>query len=155
MTTYLTPTAYLDRIGGGQTAAENEIWDTAHRLYVYLATGHGEDNLTRIQLFQRLVRLCYRHRSTLLDGFVALRNGEILEACTTCCHRENASPSTEFVRTIGHCCWYRPDAQALAFLQQLLTLCDSQYHELFNGSRNAKELIGIVIHVDDEDRKAF
>ncbi|CAK7217278.1 hypothetical protein SCUCBS95973_003093 [Sporothrix curviconia] len=144
MPSYLTPTAYLERIGGGQTAAEHEIWDTAHRLYVYLATSQRETSFTpRIVFLQRLVRLCSRHSDILLAGIEALdQNDNItLERCTTCINREFSSPASNLSsRTTGHCCWFRPDAQARAFLWQLVAFCDSQYTDLFNGSTSPEEL---------------
>ncbi|CAK7230985.1 hypothetical protein SBRCBS47491_007776 [Sporothrix bragantina] len=141
---HLSPTTYLERIGGGQTSAEHEIWDIAHRLYVYLATCQRENNLTRIEFFQRLVRLCIRHRGILLAGVESLENNNsvVLESCTTCSHREYSSSSSSglSLRTTGHCCWFHPDEQARTFLRQLVALCDSWYMDLFNGSTRPAEL---------------
>ncbi|CAK7239147.1 MAG: hypothetical protein STHCBS139747_000574 [Sporothrix thermara] len=140
MPDYLSPTAYLERIGGGQTSADHELWDTAHRLYVYLATCQREHSFTRIELFQRLVRLCIRHRGVLLAEVESLEHGEevFLESCATCNYRVySSSPSHT---TASHCCWFRPDEQAKIFLRQLVALCDSQYTDLFNGATSPEEL---------------
>lgn len=138
----LKPLDFLARTEGrGQTSVEYEVWDTAHRLYVYVATCHRATNPERLEFFRRLVRLCFSHRAILLEGVASLPMDDTttFEACAICRRREysseSSSPST---RTTGHCCWFRPDSHAWGFLQQLLVLCDNN-SELFGDEVSAEE----------------
>ncbi|ERT01435.1 hypothetical protein HMPREF1624_02682 [Sporothrix schenckii ATCC 58251] len=145
----LSPDAFLARTDGrGYTSAETEIWDTAHRLYVYLATCQRAPKPERLRFFRLLVRLCIRHRSMLLKGVSSQAEDKgmaSIEACAVCYRRKySEEKELQSERTTGHCCWFRPDSRARGFLDLVRSLCDD-HPELFGDDVSLEELDGLFV----------
>jgi hypothetical protein len=146
--TNLSPLTFLARTEGrGYTSVEAEIWDTVHRLYVYLATCQRAPHAERLAYFRCLVRLCIRHRPLLLRGVASLAtdgDAASFEACVICRRGEYAESEPQSARTTRYCCWFRPDSHAQGFLQQVLALCDNNL-DLFGDEVSLEEFQGLFV----------
>ncbi|EFX00206.1 hypothetical protein CMQ_7208 [Grosmannia clavigera kw1407] len=115
----LTPEAYLGRIGGVPTTAAHEIWAAAHSLSMYLSSARTEEQ-KRVELGRNLVRLCMRHRETLLKHTV----NSSLEACVVC---RNVSVQQGSINGKFSCCWFHPKNAQQALLTRLEVIGDYLY----------------------------
>ncbi|EPE05971.1 hypothetical protein F503_02800 [Ophiostoma piceae UAMH 11346] len=117
------PETFLYRMGGGATSAAFEIWATAHRQYVILATCQKTDTATRLFAFRCFMRLVMRYRQVLVS------DSETCPLCRRNARLNNKFSATENIEntenraaTAANCCWYRPDARGTAVLALLRKL---------------------------------